>query len=104
MNQNNQNSFCEEFSDRLSTYLNIDVAKVKRVPSEVVASFFNVIKDNIKNVEIINFENISYGILKIKKYRVVLFYVDNNETKQCYVASEVSYKRILNYIQYLKNR
>lgn len=100
-----QSIFCEEFSNKLSTYINIDLARVKKVPDDAVASFMNVLKENNKNIEFINgVEETHYGILKIKKYRVVLFYVDNREKKQCYVASEISEKRILNYIQYLKKR
>lgn len=104
MNENN-NPFSEEFSKRLSNYINIDVAKVKKVPKDIVNSFLNVFNEKNKNAEVFNDEsNTKFGILKLKKYRIVLFYVDNNEKIQCFVASEISEKRILNYIQFLRNK
>lgn len=105
MQETNYNPFEGNFSERLSNYINLDVAKVKRVPQETVKSFENVFKTNEKHAEFFcGVNNEKYGILKNKKYRVVLFFVDVNNKKQCYVSSEVSEKRILNYIQYLKNR
>lgn len=100
----NPSKFSQAFSDRLSTYLNIDLARVKKVPRETIASFRNVIKEYGDNVEKIVAKGNSYGILKLRKYRVILFYIQTKEEYEAYVASEISNKRILNYIQYLQKR
>ena len=83
MQEINYNPFEGDFSERLSNYLNLDVAKVKKVPSETVKSFENVFKSNEKHAEFFGGKNNEkYGILKNKKYRVVLFFVENNNKKQ----------------------
>lgn len=104
MHQSNPSIFCNEFSDRLSSYINIDVAKVKKIPKDVIPAFERVFRESRSFVDEININGYQYGILKLKKHRVVLFYVKSTNVYQCFIASEISEKRILNYIQFIKQQ
>lgn len=104
MHQTNPNIFCNKFTEKLSCCINIDVAKVKKIPKNIIPAFERVFRENSYLADEINFNGNKYGILKLKKHRVVLFYVKTTREYQCYIASEISEKRILNYIQFIKQR
>ena len=105
MQKKNKVNFSQEFIDVLNTFLNVDVAKVKILPENLKIYFYKIFNQfnnqDLKKI-ITDKDGDEYGIVKISKYRIVLFYVKSSGESIEYVASEVSEKRILNYLKYLK--
>ena len=45
MHQTNPNIFCNKFTEKLSCCINIDVAKVKKIPKNIIPAFERVFRE-----------------------------------------------------------
>lgn len=95
--------FTEEFEKELSKHINIDCAKVMAVPQATINSFKKIMSEHQGDLTKVLNDSTEYGIIKLQKNRIVLFYVKSKKSYNAFIASEISHKRILNYVQYLKN-
>lgn len=95
--------FNPKFKNILSEKINVDIAKVKKVPESIRASFNRYLSLNRNKISTICIDNIKYGFLLSFKNKILVFYVENSGELSGYVASEISEKKIIKFLRYLKS-
>lgn len=100
----NNDLFNPEFKSILAEYINIDLARVKKIPESIKNHFIRFLK--VHNDKVVKFKinNINYGFLKKNKNKIFVFFIYKNSNEITgYVASEMSEKRIINFIRFLES-